>query len=153
MLNKVSVLTWYYVLYVYRSVSTPDKRIYNGPLDRSLRLFVRTAHFAHSAFLLDRSVHGLAQSLMELLQLMLSSCCPQWKHAPCTRTMLCSNNAHERDRFHVPVPVSIVKMNAYDYNSAYDYKDKCCQMTELPQYWPGAVQAWALFSQWTKQNR
>ena len=82
-----------------------------------------------------------------------NSCCPQWKHAPCTRTMLCSNNAHERDRFHVPVPVAIVKMNAYDYNSAYDYKDKCCQMTELPQYWPGAVQAWALFSQWTKQNR
>ena len=48
-----------------------DSRVFNGPLGRSLRLFTRTAHSAHSLHFatlasLTCSVHGLARSLRSL---------------------------------------------------------------------------------------
>ena len=51
-----------------------DNRVFNGPLGRSLCLFTRTNHSAHSLpelhfatlALLARSIHGLAYSLRSL---------------------------------------------------------------------------------------
>ena len=51
------------------AVLVTDNRVLNGPLGRSLRSFVRTAHSLRSAALrfapLARSIHGLARGTVE----------------------------------------------------------------------------------------